>query len=223
MIMRATARRLSVALIALLHFIGMGSVAKASLITFEVDWAAGTTIPDANSKVIATGLVTIDTTLLPNPGNYRGDILPIITDLTINVTGAVVGNGSFDLSYYQLFYWSTGRSDGPPGLLTLDLTKELVGQPYPDGVGFLQNKVGYYGEFNFIAKCSLTTCDEPIAPTGVDTFTMRTLGGHGDYMTVSSVRPVSVTEIPEPAMLPIAGLALIVVMKFGRLTHSGFL
>jgi hypothetical protein len=54
-IMSMTAKKkLTVLLPCIVQFIGTGTVAEASLITFEVSWAAGMTIPDENSKGTAT-------------------------------------------------------------------------------------------------------------------------------------------------------------------------
>lgn len=170
--------------------LGAGSRADGSPVTFQVDWSGA---PNGNSAV-ATGLITIDDALLPNPGNYLNSAaLPtFILDLTVTVSGASSGNGTFTLSDFRGAYWNTFGG-------TLDLSQQLVGQA-TSGQPWGTTNDNLSGDFNLFA---LT----PSAPSGTWYFQLTTNGGAGDTMNLTSF-----VEAPEPTSL---GLMVIGTLGFG--------
>lgn len=78
--------------------------AKADFVTFDIKWSGSS----LGNSATATGTVTFDTFLLPNPGDYfdSSAIPAFITSFTITVSGAGTGNGSFSLSDFKGLYWS---------------------------------------------------------------------------------------------------------------------
>ncbi len=153
--------------------------------TYNLAWAG------INNNASATGQITLDLTTLPNPGGPAYDMYNDISSLTITVTGASSGNGTWtkadlapisNLGTYT--YWDTGGA-------MLDMMQELVGQPTtgnpwgtPDGIS---------GDFNFFFTNG--------GPLGSFYFQMTTNGGNGDAMQLTSVSPVGV---PEPGTLALA-------------------
>ncbi len=178
---------------ALALFLGVASQqAKAGAVTYAATWSGA---PSGNTAS-ATGLITLDTATLPNPGSYFSTVaLPsFLLDLTITVSGAGAGDGTFTLSDFQGMYWDTGGG-------TLDLTTQLVGQPIGGGNTW---GPGGAGDFNFFNSA-------PGAPNGVDVFLLATLGGNGDVMQLTSLAP---TTTPEPG-----SFSLILI---GASTMAGF-
>ena len=130
----------------------------------------------------ATGLLTIDETSLPNPGNTG--YIPIasswVTALTLTVTGANTGNGVFTINDFDLVTWDTMSA-------TLDFSKELVGQPtVANAWGTNGNNAG---DFNF-GVISVSSS----APAGTAAFQLTTSSGTGSRMMLTSLR-----VIPEPS------------------------
>ncbi len=139
------------------------------------------------NTAVATGKISIDTALLANPGfNYDSLVSLGVTDLSLTVSGATSGNGTFSLADYSYMVWST---DGR----TLDLTTQLVGQ----GTWGTDS-----GDFNLFNNSS-----NPNAPTGFGPFILAMDAGSGDWMQLTSFAP-SVAVAPEPsrALLLAAGL-----------------
>jgi hypothetical protein len=155
--------------------------------TYNLTWSG---VPFDNNAS-ATGQITIDLTTLPNPSGGTYDMYNDIVSLTVTVTGASSGNGTWsrsdlaplsNLGTYT--YWDTGGA-------TLDLHKELVGQPTtgnpwgtPDGLS---------GDFNLFFTNG--------GPIGTFYFTMTTAGGNGDSLALTSFAPA----VPEPGTLALMG------------------
>lgn len=190
-------RSLAAVTTALALFLGVASQqAKAGAVTYAATWSGA---PQGNTAS-ATGLITLDTATLPNPGSYgNSSALPsFLLDLTITVSGAGAGDGTFTMSDFQGMYWDTGGG-------TLDLTTQLVGQPIGGGNtwGFTIGKFGT-GDFNFFTSA-------PAAPRGILPFLLSTGNNTNDIMQLTSLAPAAA---PEPG-----SFALILI---GALTMAGF-
>ncbi len=141
----------------------------------------------STGSAAASGQIVLDETLLPNPGNTSS--LSVIQSLTLTVSGASSGNGTFTLSDFGSFAWNTGGG-------TLNLSTNLVGQT----VGASHWGPVGVGDFNFFNSIS-----SPSAPNGVGPFTLGTNGGAGDILTLSSLTPAVVPE-PSTWSLMLAGV-----------------
>jgi len=161
--------------------------------TYNLAWSGAT----FGNNATASGQITLDLTTLPNPGPTVYDMYNDISSLTVTVTGASSGNGTWtkaDLcacSALSTFtYWWTGGA-------ALNMNQQLVGQPTlgnpwgtPDGIS---------GDFNFFFTNG--------GPLGTFYFTMTTDGGLEDSMLLTSVAPVSTT--PEPGTIALFGSGII--------------
>ncbi len=165
--------------------------------TYNLAWSGAS----FGNSAMATGQITLDLTTLPNPGGPAYDMYNDITSLTLTVTGASVGNGTWTkadlcpcsaLGTYT--YWDTGGG-------ALDLTQQLVGQPTVDG-GPWGTPDGLSGDFNFFFTNG--------GPLGSFYFTLTTADGTGDSMLLTSVDPVSGTT-PEPGSLFLMGSGLVLL------------
>jgi hypothetical protein len=163
--------------------------------TYNIMWSGA----PYNNNAVATGQITLDLTTLPNPGGPAYDMYNDIASLSLTVTGASVGNGTWTKADLQPIsnlgtytYWDTGGA-------MLNMNEELVGQPTtgspwgtPDGVS---------GDFNFFFGNG--------GPLGTFYFTLTTDGGNGDSMQLISVAPVG--GVPEPGTLVLAGSGILLL------------
>jgi len=155
--------------------------------TYDLTWSGAS----LGNNATATGQITLDLTTLPNPGGPAYDMYPDIVSMSLTVSGAISGNGTWsrsdlapisNLGTYT--YWDTGG-------VALDMNQQLVGQPTtgspwgtPDGLS---------GDFNFFFTNG--------GPIGTFYFTLTSDGGNGDSMLLTSVAP----EVPEPGTFVLAG------------------
>lgn len=172
------------------------SSARANLIDLQAVWSG--IYYGNNASAVAT--FTLDDSLFINPGYTTS--LPV-TNLQLTVTGASLGDGTFDQSYF-----SNVVLDLPNW--ALDFTQELVGQD--TGFGFWGFNDGFpFGDFNLLSIAG--------APTGTDHFTLTTASGLGDPMELTSlapytppVPPVPPAAVPETSAWVMGFLALGAVM-----------
>lgn len=146
---------------------------------------------------VATGKFDINTAVYPDLGglqifNTPGSDFQI---LSVNITGASSGNGSFTQSDFGGFYFAANTP--------LNYNHELVGQLMGNGVNFGSFGAGYAGpsgDFNLFGS---TTG----APSGTFFFKLTTSDGSGDSLALVSLSPGGV---PEPAnwALIVAGFGL---------------
>lgn len=161
--------------------------------TYDLTWSGAS----FNNNAMATGQITIDLTTLPNPSGGTYDMYNDIVSLSITITGASSGNGTWtkadlapisNLGTYT--YWDTGGA-------MLNMNQELVGQPTtgnpwgtPDGLS---------GDFNLFFDNG--------GPIGTFYFTLTTDGGNEDSMLLTSFTPVG--NVPEPGTLVLAGSGIL--------------
>ena len=164
------------------------SSAQATLLGFDLEWSG----ESFGNSATAVGMITIDDTVLQNPG-FNDAPFPTsgggdwIDDFMITVSGTEEGNGTWNLTDILTIFL-----DIPGGV---DLGTELVGQ------------AGLH-DFNFLA---LTT--SPQAPTGVNVNTIEAYSntqGVEYFLELTSFRPKSSQPgpIPEPSTLALLILSL---------------
>lgn len=164
--------------------------AFAAPVFFDFTYTGGT-------GATAVGQLSIDSAVLATLLAAPSDSISPISDLeslSMVVSGASAGNGTFGLSDFSgIAWWSAGA--------TFDFTQNLVGQPTNGNPwGTLD---GSSGDFNFF---SVDT-----APTGVDYFTLTADDGSADSMQLTSLQTV-----PEPGAMGLTGLAGLAMLALGR-------
>ena len=180
----------SILLTSLCLFYGVTTSASAAATVFNFTYSGAA----FSNTAVATGQITLDTALLNNPGTTM--LYPIssgVSSLSLTVSGASVGNGTFGLTDYEELSFSTGG-------VTLDFNSELVGQGgWGDTVG----------DFNLLASSDGMTAG---APSGVDTYMFVTGGAMGDQMRLTSFAPAAVPE-PSRALLGALGFLGLVLRR----------
>jgi len=191
------------------------SIAQAELITYDLQWSG----IQFENNATATGQVTLDTDLVPNPGFYNGEWANSgFSNFSITVVDAQSGNGTFSTANgdFSEVIWNVGENDGPgPGLGDpvdpIDLHTELMGQP-----GF--------SDFNVFSSTfggDLAGPGAPDAPTGWAPFVLITggienitnggPGSDGDLIELVSMRPV-----PAPSSIALLGLTALATTRRRR-------
>ncbi len=138
--------------------------------------------PYPSDPGLMSGVVTLDTTALPNPsppspsGTTFLPIGPYVSSLTLTVTNSPVGDGIYTLADYNILVWDTNG--------TVDFSKNLIGQ---------------ISDFNFIDPDFADP--NVLIPTGVAPVIMRA----GD----SGFRLISAEPVPEPSGLIALGAGLL--------------
>lgn len=187
--------------------------ADAEIRRFHLEWS-GAAVPDSlrayrafREDLMATGEIAIDDSVFKNPGRNVWPRDPFVVDFSMTVSGADCCNGTFQLSDFSGIGLNTTSISGRNGV-TLDLSRELVGQPGPGdepwGIGWGPAD----GEFNVFSP------DGDGVPSGLVTFTVlvgRNQGGLGNPMFLTSFRP-----IPEPSSIVLAAIGIGGVGLFRR-------
>ena len=181
---------------------GLGAAHAAT--TFEIDWSGAS----FGNSAVATGFITVDTSLLPNVVGfpvYTALPDPAVTALSVTVSGSSAGNGTFTLADFNQFTFSTP--------VALNLSQELIGQPVGGGCTFGTSTGScgdsVSGDFNLFGIGN--------APTGVWYFDLMTAGG--DQMLVTSISSASISSaVPEPATwaMMLLGFAGVGFMAYRR-------
>src|SRR5215471_19180195 len=165
--------------------------------TFDVEWSGAS----LGNSATASALITFDLTNLPNPNSFFSQFLSpmskFITALSLTVSGASAGNGTFGLSDFtssarfphETFVWQTRGA-------TLDLTKQLVGQPISGAGAWGTCHDSTCGDFTLFGSSGTA------APSGLSGFDLITNEGTGQRMFLTSFAPTA--AVPGP----IAGAGL---------------
>ena len=204
--------------------LGMAAVAALGLVaprpasaqsrTFELTYSGAY----FNNTAAATAVVTIDESQLQNPGFTEQDLNPFVTAFTITVSGAKLGNGTFGLSDYVGGFDVSGfdgfELDTNGG--TLDLTKELIGQPTagdPYGTTFHGNSGDFAITVNDVGELAG-------APNAGDVFQIYTNSGLNGFesLHLTSFRPAP-AAVPEASMT--VSLGLLLALGMGGLVIAG--
>jgi hypothetical protein len=161
--------------------------------TYNLAWSGAS----LGNSASATGQITLDLTTLPNPSSGTVDIYSDIQSLSITVTGAVSGNGTWTLANLvqgsnlgTYSYWDTGA--------TLNMGTELVGQPTSSSAWGTAD--GYSGDFNLFFGNG--------GPIGSNYFTLAAADLDGDKMLLTEFDPAS-SPVPEPGTMLLFGSGLI--------------
>lgn len=197
------------------------TAANADLITYQLDWSGENFFNQAS----ATGFVTLDTELVPNPGFFSGEWEGSpFSDFSITVTGAQAGDGFYSTANgdFEAVIWNVGgdslplgegQGDGGPQADPIDLYTQLVGQ-----VGF--------ADFNVFSSFGDPDGPEgnPLAPNGFQPFVLVLGGispdfglGEGDNGDIGDlIELVSMTPVPAPSSLALLGLSAMATTRRRR-------
>ncbi len=164
---------------------GAAGLAHANILDFYVDWSGAA----FGNGASAAGTISIDDTLLNNPGNTSTNDVAFVTAFSITVTGTAggAGDGTWTLGDFDSILIDT-RS------IALDLTQELVGQPTDVDPWGSTSTLG--GDFNIFPT-------NGIGPEADWYFTIAAYITHED-MVLTSFRPVPVPGVA--ALLAVTGL-----------------
>ena len=176
--------------------------ANASPVTFDVTWSDGNTAQ-------ATGTITFsDASIFTTGGSCIGQSLATcnITAMTITVSGAVNGNGTFNESDFLDAYISVG---GPLNINT-NMVGQTVGVNTWDAAGS-----GVSNNFNFRNTGSSS------APRRASPFVWATDGGNGQQLTLTSmIAQVTPSAIPSLSEWSQMLLGLLVMTLLGWHFHK---
>jgi len=178
-----------------LGFAGLSSLSLSARAqeTFDLAWSGA---PFGNSAV-ATGTITMNPSVLTpgyndNSGFFFG-ANPFVTALSITISGASSGNGTFTLSDFDTVLIDEGG-------VNLNFNTQLVGQATAGSPWGTPNGAG--GDFNLFNRTGVGGT----APDGSFNFTLRTDAGSEDPMLLTSFTPAGVPEPGTYAMLGSLGL-----------------
>jgi len=144
----------------------------------------------------AVGTVTLDETQLSQQFNFSGFGTAVL-GLSLTVSGASSGNGTFTFSDFSSWRWDTNGT-------TLDYSKELVGQTLQGGHIFGTSDA--YSDFNVFGNNLRSG-----APYGMSYFMLMTQGGMGDALQMTSM-----STVPEPSTYGLIGLGALGVAFAAR-------
>ena len=167
-------------------FYGATTSASAAFTVFNFTYSGAA----FSNTAVATGQITLDPVMLSNGLN---PLSPVVSGLSLTVSGASAGNGTFGLADYQWFVWESGG-------VTLDFNSELVGQ---SGWGVTA------GDFNLFSSTDGFTAG---APDGFGPNKLKTFAGSGDEMRLTSFAPAAVPE-PSRALLGALGILGLVLRR----------
>jgi PEP-CTERM motif len=161
--------------------------------TYNLTWSGAS----FGNGATATGQITLDLTILPNPSPGFSDIYNDISSLVVTVTGASSGNGTWTKSDLSFTYWWTDT------VVPLQMYRQLIGQPTLNNPWGTPD--GNSGDFNLFFING--------GPDGTDYFTDTTDAGTQDSMLLTSFAP---TSVPEPGTFVLLGSGLMGVASVVR-------
>ncbi len=159
--------------------------------TFDLTYSGA----EFGNGATATGSITFSDGFPDNPSGGAPYMAagPEIISISLTISGATSGNGTFTAADFGLVIWST---DGG----TLDFGAELVNQATGGGLWGVDR-----GDFNLFAST-------PTAPDGVSSFVLGAEAGSGDPMKLTSM-----VVVPEPQTVVFVGLGLLALVAGRRL------
>ena len=179
-----------VVFVALSLSLAVSSLASASVVTEYFAYSGA----QFGNNATATGYITIDTGYNFQPGlnaiNMQGGA---VTDLSMTITGATGGNGTFSTQFFTTWFFDMNSG--------LDLTKSFIGQTVTSGAwgpNYINGVNHSVGDFNFMNKFGA-------APGPITPFVLATDGGAGDKMLLTALGPAAV---PEPSTYILLTIAL---------------
>lgn len=184
-------------------FISFPGTARAALYIYNITYSGAS----YRNNATAFGTITLENP--PNPG-FSSDFSKVIS-LTLTVSGASSGNGTFTKSDFTGWSWNTNGG-------TLDLDAQLIGQSTNDLPWGTDESEGGAGDFQLIAAAGSG------APNGTWFFQQLTSEGNGDFMFLTSMSPDSLAA-PEPgqvaaSLLLLAGIGGYVWLKRRKAAKS---
>jgi len=168
-----------------LVFTGMLLSAPAAIAdtyqTYDLAWTGAY----LGNNASATGVMTLDLTTLANPVlDPIHDIKSDISSLTVTVTGASSGNGTWTLDDLAYTFWNTNG-------FTLDMQGPVAQELY-----FVQ------GDFNLFFVSP--------GPIGTIFMTLTSDGGKGDPMVLTTFEPAVSTPEPSTFFFLLGGLVVVI-------------
>jgi hypothetical protein len=195
--MRTVRCLLRFATLSLVALLLAGGLALAAPVTFVLEYSGAPT-----NTARATGWITFEETLLPNPGDIKFDLpSPVVLDLQLTVTGASTGNGTYALDDFTGVRWNTNGA-------TLDLTTELIGQSTPESP-WGTTYDGDSGDFNLFidggepaprgsygpVAARAAAGPSQLPPNGENFFTLGVDGGGNEAIVLVSIAPGAVPAL----------------------------
>lgn len=189
---------------------------QAAPLTFNFHFAN----PDSSAQ--AVGHITFDDALLLNPGNNEFNLPdPAVLALSVTVSGATVGNGTFTLDDFCTVYFDTNGA-------TLDFSQQLVDQSTPEDPWGTPSEGGG-GDFNLVNCYDDSEGSGNGAPSGVHWFILEpdpeAGPGEDDWMelvsmmqgaAVPAMSSVAIPTLSWHALLLLSGLMGLIGMWVTR-------
>lgn len=154
---------------------------------------------EAQGTARANGYIVLETDLITNPGDNNIELpSPAVLDLSVTVTGATSGNGTFGLADFTSVVFDTNGG-------TLNFGQQLIGQPTDGEPWGTSTDNGIAGDFNLFSGGMNRTSSyqssvrgASAAPNGEWWFTLAADGGTANEMVLASMIAVGAQSARHP-------------------------